>query len=62
MKSTCKECPWVIRNRHNDTIVNFSIKTGKNHNCHMSNEGKINLWLVKKNSECIGRKQFNNLK
>ena len=23
MKKPCKECPHVIRNRHNDTIVEF---------------------------------------
>lgn len=62
MKSTCKECPWVLRNKHNDTIVNFSIKTGKKHNCHMTKEGKNDLWTLKSGSECIGIKQFNNLK
>ena len=28
----CKECPWVVRNKHNDMIVSFAERTGKKHN------------------------------
>lgn len=41
----CKECPYIIRNRHNDTIVNFAERSGKKHNCHMRS-GKKDLWNV----------------
>ena len=36
MKKPCKECPHFIRNRHNDMIVEFGRRTGKRHNCHMT--------------------------
>jgi hypothetical protein len=52
-KKPCKECPWVVRNKHNDTIVNFSKRMDKNHNCHMINK---NIWDVKDNEICQGRK------
>ena len=56
MKKPCKECPHFIRNRHNDTIVDFAERTGKKHNCHMT-EGKKDLWNVKnKKLECYGSK------
>lgn len=51
----CKECPHIIRNKHNDMVVNFSIKHNKKHNCHMINGGK-NLWKVDKKTECYGSK------
>jgi len=61
MKKSCKECPWVIRNKHNDIIVGFSNKTGKSHNCHMT-EGVKNLWEVIDNKmECYGSKILNKL-
>jgi hypothetical protein len=61
MKKSCKECPWVIRNKHNDIIVGFSNKTGKSHNCHMT-EGVKNLWEVIDNKmECYGSKNLNKL-
>jgi len=61
MKKSCKECPWVIRNKHNDIIVEFSNKTGKSHNCHMT-EGVKNLWEVIDNKmECYGSKNLNKL-
>lgn len=54
MKKPCKECPHLIRNRHNDMIVNFGNRTGKRHNCHMT-EGVKDLWNVKdKKLECYG--------
>jgi hypothetical protein len=54
MKKPCKECPHLIHNRHNNMIVAFSEKTGKKHNCHMT-EGKKDLWNVKdENLQCYG--------
>jgi hypothetical protein len=59
MKKPCKECPHIIRNRHNDTIVKFSEKWNKSHNCHMT-EGKKNLWKVEDEKlECWGSKKRN---
>jgi hypothetical protein len=59
MKKPCKECPHLIRNRHNDMIVDFAERTGKKHNCHMT-EGKKDLWNVKnKKLECYGSKTDN---
>jgi hypothetical protein len=54
-KKPCKECPWVVRNKHNDTIVNFSKRMDKNHNCHMINK---NIWDVKDDEICQGRTQL----
>jgi hypothetical protein len=54
MKKPCKECPHIIRNRHNDMIVEFGKRIGKKHNCHMT-EGKKDLWNVTdKKLECYG--------
>ncbi len=54
MKKPCKECPHFVRNRHNDMIVEFGKRTGKKHNCHMT-EGKKDLWNVTdKKLECYG--------
>jgi len=59
MKTPCKECPHIIRNRHNDMIVDFGRRTGKRHNCHMT-EGVKDLWNVKdKKFECYGSKRDN---
>ena len=56
MKKPCKECPHLIRNRHNDMIVEFGKRTEKKHNCHMT-EGKKDLWNVTdKKLECYGSK------
>jgi len=56
MKKPCKECPHIIRNKHNDMIVDFSNRTSKKHNCHMT-EGKKDLWNVTNNKfECYGNK------
>lgn len=35
MKGHCKECPWVVRNKNNDSFIEHSKRTGKKHNCHM---------------------------
>ena len=59
MKTPCKECPHVIKNRHNDMIVEFGKRTGKKHNCHMT-EGVKDLWNVKNEKlECYGSKRDN---
>jgi hypothetical protein len=56
MKRHCKECPHRVRNKHNDMIINFSIRKNKRHNCHML-EGKKNLWKVDDDKlECYGSK------
>jgi hypothetical protein len=57
MIKPCKECPHVIKNRHNDMIVEFGQRTGKQHNCHMT-EGVKDLWNVKNiKLECYGSKK-----
>jgi hypothetical protein len=53
----CKECPWIIRNKHNDMIVEFSKKMDKPHNCHIKNGGK-NLWSTTEKNKCDGRKEY----
>ena len=59
VKKPCKECPHVIKNRHNDMIVEFGRRTGKQHNCHMT-EGVKDLWNVTdKKLECYGSKRDN---
>ena len=45
MKKPCKECPHSIRNRHNDMIVDFGKRTGKRHNCHMT-DGVKHAYVV----------------
>ncbi len=57
MKSHCKECPYIIRNRNNDIIVEFSRRTKRLHNCHMT-EGKKDLWKIKDETlVCYGSKR-----
>ena len=57
MKSHCKECPYIIRNRNNDIIVEFSRRTKRLHNCHMT-EGKKDLWEIKDETlVCYGSKR-----
>ena len=58
MMNHCKECPWRVKNSHNDMIVGFSIKKNKPHNCHMTENGKKNLWNVKEKTKCNGRKEY----
>jgi hypothetical protein len=55
---SCKECPWRVKNSHNDMIVGFSIKTDKPHNCHMTDNGRKNLWNVEEKTKCNGRKEY----
>lgn len=57
MKKSCKECPWIVRTNHNDTIMGFSKRMDKPHNCHMKNGGK-NLWDLKEETKCNGRKEY----
>lgn len=54
---SCKECPWTVKNKHNDMIVRFSKLMDKPHNCHMINGGK-ELWNIKENTKCNGRKEY----
>lgn len=56
----CKECPWRVRNNHNDMIVGFSKRMDKPHNCHMVNGGK-NLWEISEKTICYGRKEYEKL-
>jgi hypothetical protein len=53
----CKECPWVVRNKHNDMIVGVSKRLDKPHNCHMKNGGK-ELWNINEKTKCDGRKEY----
>ncbi len=62
MENPCKECPHLIRNRHNDMIVEFGKRMGKKHNCHMT-EGVKDLWNVKDiKHECAGSRILNYIK
>jgi hypothetical protein len=55
MEKPCKECPWVVRNKNNDTIINHSKKWGKKHNCHMKIKGTDNpLWVCTSEHRCVG--------
>jgi hypothetical protein len=57
MNKPCNECPHFVKNKHNDMIIDFAKRTKKSHNCHMTVEGKKNLWDVKNNNtECYGAK------
>jgi hypothetical protein len=58
-KKTCKECPWVVRTKFNDMIIEHSKKYDKSNNCHMiPTEKRGGLWDVKEETKCTGRKQF----
>ena len=55
IRKSCKECPHLIRNQHNDMIVGFSKRTGIRHNCHMLIKGtNKKLWTVDPELECRG--------
>jgi len=57
--SNCKECPWVVRNKNNDCIVNHSKKWDKKHNCHMKIRGtNKKLWDVNPVFQCEGNKKL----
>ena len=60
MKKPCKECPWVVKNKHNNTITEFSKRANKKHNCHMTNVGKKNLWKIEEGCQCHGQELFIN--
>lgn len=55
--TNCKECPWIVKNNHNNNIVNFSKRMDKPHNCHMVKGGK-DLWNVSDITICVGRKKY----
>lgn len=56
-KKPCKECPWVVRNKNNDSIVNHSKRLGKKHNCHMVPVSKRKtLWDQEPSHQCVGNK------
>ena len=58
-KTPCKECPWIIRNKFNDMIIEHSKKYDKAHNCHMiPQEKRGSLWDVKEETKCAGRKKY----
>ena len=58
-KTPCKECPWIIRNKFNDMIIEHSKKYDKTHNCHMiPQEKRGSLWDVKEETKCAGRKKY----
>lgn len=62
-KKPCKECPWVVRNKFNDMIINHSKKHDVSNNCHMIPIDKRGgLWDVKEWSKCAGRKEYENSK
>lgn len=56
--SQCKECPYIIKNIHNEKMINNierlfdngSLKT-KKHKCHMKD---TNLWNNDNKNICIG--------
>lgn len=54
----CEECPWVIKNKNNDSIVEHSKKWKKKHNCHMLlKDRKFNLWDDFPKFQCVGNKK-----
>jgi hypothetical protein len=55
MDNPCKECPWFIKNKHNESIVSHSKKFKKKHNCHMK---KKVLWEENPQYQCFGNKSY----
>ena len=62
MKKPCKECPWIVKNKHNESITNFSIKNDVAHNCHMGKNGGKNLWSIEEKTKCKGRELYEHRK
>ena len=54
----CKECPCKIRNKHNDSITEFSKRMDKPHNCHMTKNGGDKLWEINDETKCRGRLKY----
>tara|TARA_R110000822_G_scaffold3784_3_gene16315 strand:+ start:384 stop:566 length:183 start_codon:yes stop_codon:yes gene_type:complete len=55
MEKPCKECPWVVRNKNNDTIIIHSKKWNKKHNCHMKiKDTNKKLWDHFPKFQCYG--------
>lgn len=58
MEKCCKECPWIVRNKNNDSIVNHSKKWDKKHNCHMLINGtNKKLWEDNPEFQCVGNRK-----
>jgi hypothetical protein len=55
---SCKECPWKVSNNHNEKIKNFSKRTKKVHNCHMT-EGVKDFWNPTEKHVCKNFKNYN---
>jgi hypothetical protein len=59
IKKCCRECPWIIRNKNNDSLIKHSKNFNKKHNCHMLIKDKdIKLWDSFPKFQCIGNKLF----
>ena len=54
-KGCCKECPWVVKNRHNESITSHSKRLDKPHNCHMITS---DIWNSKEETICKGYKKY----
>lgn len=58
VKNCCKECPWVVKNNNNESIVKHSKKWNKKHNCHMLIKNKnVKLWDNFPEFQCVGNKK-----
>lgn len=55
---SCKECPWKVSNSHNEKFKKFAIRTGKAHNCHMT-EGVKDIWNPTDKHICKNFKNYN---
>lgn len=45
-------------NKHNETIIGFSKRTDKPHNCHMTKNGGEKLWDIDEKTKCRGRLNY----
>jgi len=57
MRQQCKECPWVVKSKNNDSFIKHSKKHNKSHNCHMITK---DVWNTKKECECVGYEKQKN--
>lgn len=58
IEKCCKECPWVVKNKNNESFTNHSKKWFKKHNCHMLIKNKgIKLWDNFPKFQCVGNKK-----
>ena len=59
MKKPCKECPWMVRNKNNDSIISHSKRFNKKHNCHMKiKDTEEQLWDQKPKHQCVGNRDY----